>query len=73
MIISACKNFAGTVFRKHISNNDFTEDNHEVKLIKLIVTLFYKILCYNTAKERTAAATFSKLGVCQKLNKFVLL
>ena len=72
-ITSGWKNFAGTVFRKHISNNDFSEDSHEVKLIKLIGTLFYKILCYDIARERTAAAAFSKLGVRQKLNKFVLL
>ena len=30
-ILSACNNFADTVFRKHISNNDFSEDTHEVK------------------------------------------
>ena len=58
---------------RHISNNDFSGGSHEMKLIKLIGTLFYKILCYDIAKERTAAATFSTLGVRQKLDKLSLI
>ena len=72
MIILACRTFTNNIFKGHTSNNDYGEDTHEIRLVMLIGCLFYKIVCFSIAKEKTSSAMFSKLGVRQKLNKLVL-
>lgn len=72
MTTVACRILVGNVFKSHKSNVEFGEEIHEIKLIKMIGSLFYKIMCYNMAKESTTNALRSKIGVRQKLSKLVL-
>lgn len=72
MILLACRIFGGNIFKGHLSNNDYSEDSHEIKLIKLIGHLFYKVMCCHHARNKTSNETFSKLGMRQKLNKLIL-
>lgn len=71
-IILACRHFKGELFKDHLSNCEFGDDSHELKLIKLIGNIFYKTICYSYAKEKTSLLNKRKLGVRQKLNKIVL-
>lgn len=42
-------------------------------LIKVVVNLFYKVVCHHYAKENTMKAVFPHLGLRQKFIKLVLL
>lgn len=72
LITLACRTLAGDVFRNHSANMDYSEDSHEIKLIKLIGMLFCKVMCYRFSQEKTTKCTLTKLGVRQKLNKLIL-
>ena len=71
LIHISCSQFTGSVFKNHKFCSDFAE-SHEIKLIKLIGKMFFKVICHASAKEKTLAANISKLGVRQKYNKLVL-
>lgn len=71
LLAQTCRQFTGSVFKNHKFCSDFA-DSHEIKLIKLIGQMFFKVICHASAKEKTLAANISKLGVRQKYNKLVL-
>ena len=70
-IILGCITFTN-IFKGHTCNNDYGEDTHEIRLVMLKDSSFYKIVCFSITKENTLSAMFSKLCVRQKFNKFVL-
>lgn len=71
-ITVACRYFKGSIFKGHMSNVELSEDSHEVKLIKTIGSLFFKIFVHSFCKEQTTSFNRNKSGVRQKFNKLIL-
>jgi hypothetical protein len=71
-IVLASRHFHGCLFSNHIANIDFSDDSHELKLIKHIGAIFYKTICFAHTKEKTLLLNKNRLGMRQKLNKLVL-
>lgn len=68
----AFQNFAKTVFRGHKDLMQLGETPHEVKLIKMIGYLFFKINLHHQSKLRTLNQNLSSAGLRQKPHKLVL-
>lgn len=47
--ILACRSLAENVFKGHASCSDYSENGHEMTLVKLIDLLFYKTVCSHLA------------------------
>lgn len=72
VINSACTNFAGSVFKTHNVSAQLGEESHEMRLIKFIGYLYFKIIMHHRNRTHTVAANPSSTGLRQKLRKLVL-
>ncbi|KAG8307101.1 THAP domain containing 9 [Homalodisca vitripennis] len=72
LTMRVCNHLTGSVFKGHLSNDEFT-GSHELLLIKSVTQLFLKIISHHIAKQKTLHVTKkSNLGIRQKLNKMIL-
>lgn len=71
LTMRVCNHLTGSVFKGHLSNDEFT-GSHELLLIKSVTQLFLKIISHHIAKQKTLHVKKSNLGIRQKLNKMIL-
>lgn len=71
IVLMACKNLGGKVFANHPIVEEWGEESHPSKLIKLISFMFIKIKLHDLAKKATNKALTTP-GMRQKLSKLIL-
>lgn len=72
IVLKACMFFENRMFKSHPFYIESGAEHHGLRLMKLIGTLFLKVISFSHCKEKNESMNLSKLGMRHKLSKVIL-